>query len=402
MQYEPLTKVFYKNNEAYETTYHERFNSDSTYHYSFAIGDYQAFVVINLEILNLLTSILQLDKRLLTASKRIPPIALIQFMKKCIVDEIQLTNEIEGVHSTRKEIREIINDETKNKERKRLYGLVQKYLMLSQGQQIDLKTCKDVRKLYDEFVLAEIKAADSSNIPDGEIFRKEIVEILSPSQKVIHKGLYPEAKIITEMTAALDILHDDKLNYFVNIAVFHYMFGYIHPFYDGNGRMARFISSYLLMQQLEPIVAFGLSNTIKNNIKKYYDMFKETNDYKNKGDLTPFVIGFLEFIKESMEGLSTSIDNKVEQFYFYMSKIEKITEVNPIRDILCILLQNALFDEEGIGILPLAKLINLSSSSLRSWLKKLPEEMLIIGQVSKMNVYSLNLDVLANFESQPN
>ncbi len=29
----------------------------------------------------------------------------------------------------------------------------------------------------------------------------------------------------------------------VSIAVFHYLFGYVHPFYDGNGRMARYLSS---------------------------------------------------------------------------------------------------------------------------------------------------------------
>lgn len=396
MQYEPLSKVFYKNNAAYETTYLERFNSEFAYRYNFTIDEYQAFVGINLEILNLITDILQLDKRLLKAIQNVPPIALIQFTKKCIVDEIQLTNEIEGVHSTRKEIRELINDKTENKERKRLYGLVQKYMMLAKGQQIELKSCQDIRKLYDEFVLAEIKADNPDNIPDGDIFRKDIVEVVSPSQKVIHKGLYPEAKIITAMTSALDILHDDKLNYFVNIAVFHYMFGYIHPFYDGNGRMARFISSYLLTRQLEPIVGFGLSYTIKNKIKKYYEMFKDANDYKNKGDLTPFVIGFLEFIKEAIENLCFTIEGRAEQFNFYSEKIKKYAGSNkPLAKILYVLVQNSLFDDEGISIQDLAEIAALSPSTVRDRIKQIPQDMLIIDQRGRMNIYSMNLDAAA-------
>lgn len=159
--------------------------------------------MINLEILNLITNISSLDKRLLKAIRKLPNIALFQFTRKCIVDEIQLTNEIEGVHSTRKEIRELIEDKTENRKSKRLYGLVQKYLMLSQRQKIELKFCQDIRKLYDEFVLAEIKEDNPDNVPDGEIFRKDIVEVVSPSQKVIHKGMYPETKIITAMTAHL-------------------------------------------------------------------------------------------------------------------------------------------------------------------------------------------------------
>ncbi|MDD4599842.1 MAG: Fic family protein [Negativicutes bacterium] len=268
--------------------------------------------------------------------------------------------------------------------------------MLSKGHQIELKTCQDIRKLYDEFILEEIEADNTNNVPDGEIFRKDLVEVVSPSQKVIHKGMYPEAKIITAMTSALSILHDNKVNYFVNIAVFHYMFGYIHPFYDGNGRMARFISSYLLMQQLERVVGFGLSYTIKNNIKRYYELFKDANDFKNKGELTPFVIGFLELIKEAIENLCVTIEGRGEQFHFYMEKVERSAEGSKIiRDILYVLLQNALFDEEGISIQYLSELIEMSQSTVRSWLKKIPDDMLVVNQSGRMNVYSLNLDLMA-------
>ncbi len=396
MQYEPLYKIFYKNNEAYEKTYQRRFDNEFTQHYNFTIGEHQAFLVINLEILNLITNIISLDKRLLKAIRRLPNIALFQFTRKCIVDEIQLTNEIEGVHSTRKEIRELIEDKTENRKSKRLYGLVQKYLMLSQRQKIELKSCQDIRKLYDEFVLAEIKEDNPDNVPDGEIFRKDIVEVVSPSQKVIHKGMYPETKIITAMTAALDVLNGDKQNYLVNLAVFHYMFGYIHPFYDGNGRMARFISSYLLTQQLEPIVGFGLSNTIKNKMKKYYEMFKETNDSKNKGDLTPFVIGFLQFIEESIEFLCTTIEAKVEQYNFYKEKIGKITEDKNLQTILVVLLKNALFDDEEISVRGLVEISRLSPTTVRTYLKKIPKELLVNNRSGKMNLFSLNLDVLGH------
>lgn len=400
MQYEPLSKIFYKNNPAYEAIYQQRFNHECTQRYNFFIGDTQAFAVIQAEILNLITSILQLDKRLLQASNSVPPIALTQFTRKCIVDEVQLTNEIEGVHSTRKEIRELLptaeDTVVAPKRRRRLYGLVQKYMMLSDGQLIELKTCQDIRKLYNEFVLAEIEAENRDNVPDGSIFRKDIVEVVSPTQKVIHKGLYPEDKIIAAMTAALDIVHDERLNYFIRIAIFHYMFGYIHPFYDGNGRMARFISSYLLNQQLEAIVGFGLSYTIKHNIKKYYDLFKETNDYKNKGDLTPFIIGFLALIKEAVENLCITMEGKGEQLYFYVGKIKVYQAANKkVGDILYVLVQNALFDDEGMDIQSLANASEIGVSTVRACLKKIPQEVLVITQVGKMNLYSVNLEALS-------
>lgn len=396
MQYELLSKIFYKNNAAYEDMYLKRFESEFTYRYDFAINDQQAFVTMNMQILNLVADILQLDKRLLRATDSVPKIALVQFTKKCLVDEIKLTNEIEGVHSTRKEINEIINDKTSNKKRKRLYGLVQKYLMLLDGQKVELKSCQDIRNLYNELVLTEVTADSPKNAPDGEFFRKDGVDVVSPTQKVIHKGVYPETKIIAAMTSAINILHDSPMNYFVNIAVFHYMFGYIHPFYDGNGRMGRFISSYLLVQQLEPVVGFGLSYTVGQRIKKYYDMFKEANDYKNKGDLTSFVIGFLEIIKESIENLCSTIEARAEKFNFYKEKIEKYADENkPLGTVMYVLVQNSLFADEGISIQDIAENAKLSSSTVRACIKQMPDDILMVSQNSRMNIYDVNLDIMA-------
>ena len=80
------------------------------------------------------------------------------------------------------------------------------------------------------------------------------------------------------MSKALDFLNHSEISTPVRVAVFHYMLGYIHPFYDGNGRMARFISSYTLSQEMDPLIGVRLSYTIKENIAAYYKLFKETND----------------------------------------------------------------------------------------------------------------------------
>lgn len=90
------------------------------------------------------------------------------------------------------------------------------------------------------------------------------------------------------MEKALQFLHTDSCDYLLRIAVFHYLFGYIHPFYDGNGRTSRFISSYLLSQKLNSSIGYRLSYTIKEHLPQYHEAFKICNHYNNKGDLTPF------------------------------------------------------------------------------------------------------------------
>lgn len=395
MSYESLGKIYYKNNEKYEDVYQSRFNSEFTIKFDFNIGEHQSFLVINNDILTLVSAIMKHDKNLSKASLGLPPIALKYFLKRCLIDEIQITNEIEGVRSTKREIRALVDTEEKSKEKKRLYGLVQKYKLLLSDTTFSLDTCEDIRTLYDEFVLAEVERENIKNIPDGKFFRKDMVEIISPSQKVIHKGIFPEEKIIDLLTKALNVLKVIDINPLVKIALFHYMFGYIHPFYDGNGRVSRFISSYLLNKELEKMVGFSLSNSIKNKISKYYDIFKITNEQKNKGDMTPFVIGFLELIKDGVENLYNVIESKKEQLDFYQKIINGYADDNKsVINILYVLVQNALFDDEGLDVVRLSQITKLSDSSIRIKLKDL-KAFVTSEFVGKKKVYSANLEELS-------
>ena len=111
MKYRALSSIFYSDNNKYLEIYKDRYNSESTYRFNFKVSGYDSFVVINHDILQQVESIMELDHQLLIKMNSVPPIALKQYTKKCLIDEIKMTNEIEGVISTRKEINEILNDE---------------------------------------------------------------------------------------------------------------------------------------------------------------------------------------------------------------------------------------------------------------------------------------------------
>ena len=64
-------------------------------------------------------------------------------------------------------------------------------------------------------------------------FRRKSVSVYSPHMKEIHRGISGETEIIACMEKALFILHNKSIPPLIRISVFHYLFGYIHPFYDG-------------------------------------------------------------------------------------------------------------------------------------------------------------------------
>lgn len=403
MKYRLLSSIYYENLEIYEVQYQQRYNSESAYRFNFSIGENKAFVVINNNILQLINSILKLDKQFTVKANYVPKIALKQYRKKCIIDEIKMTNDIEGVISTRKEINEILEDLSGKKKGNRLYGLVKKYEMLTE-EEIVLNNCTDIRKIYDELVLNEVAQEDSTHIPDGAIFRKDPVYIRSKTGKTIHTGISPESKIIEVLTDCLAVLRDDNYNKFVSIAVFHYMFGYVHPFYDGNGRISRFISSYLLSRELHPIVSYRLSYVIKKNTDGYYKSFKTVNDEKNKGEITSFVEYFLDILVQSLEELCTSLDERIYKLEHFEKQIGLLSTLENmdarVQTILYVIVQNTLFGENGLSVVELSEITDIGLSKVRSSLILLEEKNLIVPKkVSKRFVYDANLDSISKVKS---
>ena len=375
MSRKTLKALFHMGAKEYKEEYNSRYNADTTIHLNVTIGNDTAFICQTPEIYKQIISIERMDKAVDAVANTLPKLAISQFTSKCLIDEILLTNNIEGVHSTRKEIGEILQDLSTRDKRNRFVGLVAKYAALEDNQSMSFKTCQDIRKVYDDIFYEEIKATDPENLPDGEIFRRSGVEVQSATQKVIHKGLSPESKIIDTMNQSLAVLNNDDIDIFIRIAVFHYLFGYIHPFYDGNGRTSRFISSYLLSRQLNPLIGYRLSYTVKENISKYYKAFDVCNDQHNKAELTPFVEMFLNIVEISLQQLLETLEEKKYKLEYYCQRIGILpnAEKTDIAHLYELLIQAALFSNIGISREELLSQLQLSENTLRSRLRMIPE-----------------------------
>ena len=210
--------------------------------------------------------------------------------------------------------------------------------------------------------------------------------------KKIHRGISGETEIIACMEKALFILHNKSIPPLIRISVFHYLFGYIHPFYDGNGRTNRFISSYLLSKELEPLISYHLAKTIKQNISKYYKSFDYTNDTDNRGDLTGFITNFLEIILASIEALIDSLEDKIERLHYFerilLSNFKDKTDYG----ILHLLLQNSLFGLEPLSAREIAEMLDKSYVTINNRLKKDSIKTLLRSDIP--HKYDLDLDNL--------
>lgn len=397
MEYELLSKIFYKKPTEYESIYDARFNSEASIKLPIKIHENVGFIFNTNEITKLLVKIYKTINKINLLRTHLPNIAINSYIIKSLKDEIALTNEIEGVRSTRKEIEDAI-DSIKNDKNARFKGLVDKYFKLISNEIIPLNNYEDIRTIYDALVLPEI---EKENLPDGILFRKEPVQVVSATQKEKHRGIMPESKIIESLDLCLDFLKNDDIDSLIKISAFHYLFGYIHPFYDGNGRTSRFISSYLIKNELDVLLALKLSYTVKNNINKYYKAFDVCNDRKNKGDITFFVVTFLELLSQASDDLYTKIADLNDQLNYYNNIINTLVNEKVLNDkqakCIFILCQNRLFDDTYMNMNTLTELLEKSDTTTRKILKSLESKNLLVKSRNKNQyLYSANLDSLSS------
>lgn len=109
-QYKTLRKLYYGNPETYQQVYERRFSESTTVHLDFLIGEHPAFFVQDNAVIQKVFPILRLDKEIALLKCQLPQIALQQYTRKCLIDEVVLTNQIEGIHSSRKEIGDVLDE----------------------------------------------------------------------------------------------------------------------------------------------------------------------------------------------------------------------------------------------------------------------------------------------------
>lgn len=322
---------------------------------------------------NMLTSVekvYQQDALLTRLDQALPGIAKENFLRRLVVDEIFDSNALENVQSTHAEIAASAKaHREKVAGKRRLSSMVNSYYGLSERVLHVPMNANDVRKIYNYITDGEIAVED---LPDGEVFRAGPVSVLSGvAGKSIHEGLMPESQIIDAIENLTQFMQESPLPAMIKIAVGHYYFGYIHPFYDGNGRTGRFMSSLYLSKICSEYTAYSLSQGCRLQQKKYGDIFKRTNDFRSFGEINCFIDGFLEIIIDGQAQIIEDLQERqalLEQAYRRIQDDPQLCKDETSLDLMFVFEQGHLFDDfdEGFTLEALQKYLEtVSKAQLR-------------------------------------
>ena len=237
-------------------------------------------------------------------------------------EEIVASSAIENIDFNRDSVRRILKGMAPADEQEsRIAGIKQGLDFIADP--LNRITEENLHRLYmtavGDFLTGE------NRLPEGSFYRNDAVYVVGG--QVEHVGA-PHASL-PELMAALISFADEKddLNDLVKAAILHFYIGYLHPYFDGNGRIARLLHLWFLLQKGYRSALFvPFSALIEKSRKAYYNAYSTVEDnraYSGRIDVTPFIRYFSESVYGSIRTVPAT-----EQFAVYDSAVRsgKVTE----------------------------------------------------------------------------
>jgi len=176
-------------------------------------------------------------------------------------------------------------------------------------------------------------------------------------------------------------LNDDNIDPLINLAILHYQFESIHPFYDGNGRTGRILNIlYLILNNLIEIPILYLSSYLIENKVEYYRLLNSVNKSQNWEEWILYMLKGIEDTSiRTIEKISLIKENLRETIKLVSLKAPKIYKKELIE---------LLFEQPYAKIEFVTGRLKVERKTASRYLKKLVEIGVLDAQrIGRENIY---------------
>jgi len=139
------------------------------------------------------------------------------------------------------------------------------------------------------------------------MFGREKIHYIAPS---------PE-RVEEEMAYFLDWFNrQESVNSVIRSAIAHFWFVSIHPFEDGNGRLARILSDMLLARADKSEFRFyNISSQINKDKNHYYDILEKTQH--GDGDITEWICWYAKTLSVALDEAENTVSTILNKSFFW-------------------------------------------------------------------------------------
>ena len=237
---------------------------------------------------------------------------------------LRKNNRIKSIHSSLRieanslslgQVRDVINGKTVLGEQKEIQEVKNAYAAYEQLAQIDPFNIQDLKTFHG--IMTKYIVDESGDFRCGEegVFNGDRCIFMAPPAKFVPQLM---DDLFGWMKTARETVHPLILS-----SVFHYEFVFIHPFSDGNGRMARLWHTAIL-SKWKPVFAYiPIESRIEKFQEDYYNAIAKCH---MTGESTAFIAFMLSQIDKILDDVSVQISEDSEQLSEYVKRLLEIME----------------------------------------------------------------------------
>lgn len=212
-------------------------------------------------------------------------------------------------------------------------------------------------------------------------------------KETVHFQAPPSKKVKEEMDHFLSWWnnHGDENNGIVRAAIAHLWFVTIHPFDDGNGRLARAITDMCLAKEEKTSKRlYSLSAQILKDKNNYYEILEKTQ--KGNGDITEWICWFLSMFTQSIENSKSVIEKSIFIGKFYKKHADKNLNERQWKVVKKLLEQLPADFEGGMTNKKYVSIASVSPETAKRDLKDLKDKEILVQNEGKGRSISYRLN----------
>ena len=154
------------------------------------------------------------------------------------------------------------------------------------------------------------------NYRNDELGPMQVISGYTGNEKIHYEA--PKAGLIEgEMNELINYINTEKeTDFLIQAGIVHLWFVILHPFDDGNGRIARALTDMILARSDDSKFRFySMSSQIQKNRKSYYEILEKTQ--KGSMDITNWLVWFLENLLIAIQSSGEITDKVLQKAEFW-------------------------------------------------------------------------------------
>lgn len=218
----------------------------------------------------------------------------------------------------------------------------------------------------------------AGEIRNGPVFVRNIMTGETVHEAPAHPHIEQMLQMVCDYANAEHKQGSDFIHPIVKASVLHFMLGYIHPFFDGNGRTARALFYWFMLKSgYENFKYISISALLKAASKQYMKSFLFTETDNN--DLTHFIDFQLTIIIRALERFTAYINSKINELHNAIALLEHSPVYAKLNLHHIAILEKALkHSGRTFTVKELENDFSISPTAARGYLDKLAEMDLLI------------------------